>query len=165
MGGQIGRPVISCVEQELIHSANMDWGPVIGQRLWVPLWLSCSSSCLHEGYSLIRWVDDKNKCQRKKCREGRFLVPRVVEEEGAAQVSKKSFLQEKASELVSSKFNLCLWVMVSADSEPCITTFVDKYDVGWLQSWPTLCRLWERWRLRFPEAAQLRGDTDRERWS
>lgn len=42
-------------------------------------------------------------------REGRFLVPRVVEEEGAAQVNRKNFLQEKASKLVSSKFNLCLW--------------------------------------------------------
>lgn len=72
--------------------------------------------------------------KEKVQREGRFLVPRVVEEEGAAQVNKKSFLQEKASELVSNKFNLCLWAMVSTDSEPCITTFVNKYDVGWLQS-------------------------------
>ena len=73
--------------------------------------------------------------KEKVQREDRFLVPRVVEEGGgAAQVNKKSFLQEKASELVSSKSNLCLWAMVSADSEPCITTFVNKYDVGWLQS-------------------------------
>ena len=40
-------------------------------------------------------------------RGGRFLVPRDVEEEGAAQVNRE--MQEKASELVSSKFNLCLW--------------------------------------------------------
>lgn len=49
-----------------------------------------------------------------------------------------------------------------SEVQSLVSAFVRQGGVGCIRSQPTMCRPSEGTWLRFPEAAQLRGDTDRE---